>query len=156
MRWLNLYNCGVSWPSGLVHQICVLMAESSECEFESWLRPWCLCPWARHFTIIASLHPGENGYLWGQSWLLCLISHMRRNGSNWAVYSPGSWDGFKNDLWAWWAVVIIHLNARYYYICPVTQRVVGINIHSVIITHRDVKISTGMSFPSSCLVWSII
>ena len=35
---------GVSWPSGLVRRICVLMAESSECEFESWLRPWCLCP----------------------------------------------------------------------------------------------------------------
>ena len=70
--------------------------------------PWCLCPWARHFTIIASLHPGENGYLWGQSWLLCLISHMRRNGSNWAVYSPGSWDGFRNDLWTWWAGIIIH------------------------------------------------
>ena len=99
---------GVSWPSGLVRRICVLMAESSECEFESWLQPWYLCPWARHFTIIASLHPEENGYLWGQSWLLCLISPMRRNGSNWAVYSPGSWDGFRNDLWAWWAGVIIH------------------------------------------------
>ena len=105
--WMN--GChGVSWPRGLVHRICVLMAESSECEFESWLRPWCLCPWARHFTIIASLHQGENGYLWGQSWLLCLISPVRRNGSSWAVYSPGSWDGFRNDLWAWWAGVIIH------------------------------------------------
>ena len=29
---------------------------------------------------------------------------MRCNGSNWAVYSPGSWDGFRNDLWAWWAL----------------------------------------------------
>ena len=28
---------------------------------------------------------------------------MRCNGSNWAVYSPGSWDGFRNDLWALWA-----------------------------------------------------
>ena len=59
---------GVPQPSGLVHWICVLMAESSECGFE--LRPWCLCPWARQFTIIASLNPGVNGYLWGQSWLL--------------------------------------------------------------------------------------
>ena len=25
---------------------------------------------------------------------------MRCNGSNWAVYSPGSWDGFRNDVWA--------------------------------------------------------
>ena len=65
---------GVSWPSGSVHRICVLMAESSECGFKSWLQPWYLCPWARHFTIIASLHPAVNGYLWGQSWLLCLIS----------------------------------------------------------------------------------
>ena len=34
---------------------------------------------------------------------------MRCNGSNWAVYSPGSWDGFRNDLWAWWAGVIMCL-----------------------------------------------
>ena len=60
---------------------------------------WCyMSLWARHFTIIASLHPGVNGYLWGQSWLLRLISPMRRNGSNWAVYFPGSWDGFRNFL----------------------------------------------------------
>ena len=91
MHRINLSSghfCGVARSSGLVHRICVLMAESSECGFESWLQPWCLCPWARHITIIASLHPGVNGYLWGQSWLLCLISPMRRNGSNWAVYSP--------------------------------------------------------------------
>ena len=79
----------MSWSSGLVHRICVLIAESSECGFKSWLRPWCLCPSARHFTIIASLHPGVNGYLWGQSWLLCLISPMRRNGSNWAEMVSG-------------------------------------------------------------------
>ena len=65
---------GVSWPSGLVHWICVLMAESSECGFEPWPLPWLHTHWARHFTIIASLHPGVNGYLWRQSWLLCLIS----------------------------------------------------------------------------------
>ena len=34
---------------------------------------------------------------------------MRCNGSNWAVYSPGSWDGFRNDLWALWAGVIMRL-----------------------------------------------
>ena len=34
-------------------QVLVLAAE---CGFES--RPWHLCPWARHLTIIASLHPG--------------------------------------------------------------------------------------------------
>ena len=37
-------NCGMSCPSGLVHWICVLMAESSECGFKSRPRPWCLCP----------------------------------------------------------------------------------------------------------------
>ena len=52
--------------------------------------------------------PGVNGYLRGQSWLLCLISPMRRNGSNWAVYSPLSWDCFRNDLCAWWAGVIMY------------------------------------------------
>ena len=34
---------------------------------------------------------------------------MRCNGSNWALYSPGSWDGFRNDLWALWAGVIMRL-----------------------------------------------
>ena len=68
---------GAPWPSGLVHRICVLMTESSECGFESWLWPWCLCPSARHFTTIAALHPGVNGYLWGQSLLLCLIFSIR-------------------------------------------------------------------------------
>ena len=44
---------GVSWPSGLVHRILVLMV--SECGFESrHCRSWSLCPWARHLTIIAS------------------------------------------------------------------------------------------------------
>ena len=43
----------VSWPSGLVHWTQVLML--SECGFESWPgRSRCLCPWARHLTIIAS------------------------------------------------------------------------------------------------------
>ena len=35
--------------------------------------------------------------------------YMRCNGSNWAVYSPGSWDGFRNDVWALWAGVIMRL-----------------------------------------------
>ena len=86
------------WSSSLAHRICVLMAELSECRFESWLWPWCLCPSARHFTIIASLHPGVNGYLWGQSWLLCLIIVVY--AAKWQQLScilPGSWDGFRND-----------------------------------------------------------
>ena len=107
-EYIGLITDGLLWSSGLVHRICVLMAESSEFGFESWLRPWCLCPSARHFTIISSLHPGVNGYLWAQSWLLCLISPMRQNGSNWAVHSPGSWDGYKNDLCAWWAGIIMY------------------------------------------------
>ena len=47
--------CGVSWPSGLAYRTQVLVL-AAECGFES--RPWHLCPWARHLTIIASLHPG--------------------------------------------------------------------------------------------------
>ena len=35
--------------------------------------------------------------------------YMRCNGSNWAVYSPGSWDGFRNDVWALWSGVIMRL-----------------------------------------------
>ena len=69
--WPSSLPYGVLWPSGLAHRTQVLVL-AAECGFES--RPWHLCPWARDFTIIASLDPGENGYLWGQSWLLCLIS----------------------------------------------------------------------------------
>ena len=46
--YLLTYLSGVPWLSGLVHRTC---------GFESWRRPWCLCPWARHLTIIASLQP---------------------------------------------------------------------------------------------------
>ena len=55
------------WPSGLVHWISVLMAESSECGVRT---PTAVL---MYFTIIASLHPGVNGYLWGQSWLISPI-----------------------------------------------------------------------------------
>ena len=79
---------GVPWSSGLAHRICVLMAEWSECGFESRPRPWCLCPWAGHFTTIASLHPGVNGYLWGQSWLLCLISPICAVMAAIELYTP--------------------------------------------------------------------
>ena len=41
--------------SGLAYRTQVLVL-AAECGFES--RPWHLCPWARHLTIIASLHPG--------------------------------------------------------------------------------------------------
>ena len=47
--------CGVSWPSGLAYRTQVLVL-AAECGFES--RPWHLCPWARHLTVIASLQPG--------------------------------------------------------------------------------------------------
>ena len=49
---------GVMAECGLVHCTCVLMAESLECGFESQPRLWYLCPWARHLTAVASLHPG--------------------------------------------------------------------------------------------------
>ena len=91
----------VSWPSGLAYRTQVLVL-AAECGFES--RPWHLCPWARHLIIIASLHPGVK-------WVpvRAELVDMRCNGSNWAVYSPGSWDGFRNDLWALWAWVIMRL-----------------------------------------------
>ena len=41
--------------SGRAHQTCILLAESLECVFESYL-----CPWAKHFTVLASLRPGVN------------------------------------------------------------------------------------------------
>ena len=78
----------VSWSSGLVHQICVLTAESFESfatmEFQP--RPWCLCPSARRFTIIASLHLGVNKG--GQSWLLCLVSSICAEMAAIELYTP--------------------------------------------------------------------
>ena len=44
---------------------------SVECGFES--LSWHLCPWARHLTLITSLHPGLNWCLWGQRWFLWLV-----------------------------------------------------------------------------------
>ena len=115
MKWATaewqfiIWRTMVEW---FMHRICVLMAEASECRFESWLWPWCLCPWVRHFTIIASLHPGVNGYLWGQSWLLCLIispicpemAAIQLYTSQWAEMVSGM------ILWAWWAGIIMYLD----------------------------------------------
>ena len=94
---------------------------SAECGFES--RSWHLCPWARHFTVIASLHPGVNGYLWGQSWFLWWISlDCSTYLAAQAVYSPGSWDGLRNGFKAQWPGVIMlkrrdchWVTSHYYY-----------------------------------------
>ena len=73
---------------------------SAECGFES--RSWHFCLWARHLPIIASLHPGVNGYLHVQEqrWFLWLIRvHVVRYifGSIGCIL-PGSWDGLRNEL----------------------------------------------------------
>ena len=91
---------GVSWPSGLAYRTQVLVL-AAECGFES--RPWHLCPWAKHLIIIASLHPGVKWVPVRAELVDQPRPYMRCNGSNWAVYSPGSWDGFRNDVWALWA-----------------------------------------------------
>ena len=69
---------------------------------------WVVIMWVRDrgacvLTIIASLHPGVNGYLWVQSWLLCLISLCAEVATIELYTPPGGWDGFRNDLCAWWA-----------------------------------------------------
>ena len=101
---LSLYNFDhrhwLMWPSGLAYRTQVLVL-AAECGFES--RPWHLCPWARHLTIIASLHLGVKWVPVRVGWYGCNGCNGC-NGSNWAVYSPGSWDGFRNDLWALWAL----------------------------------------------------
>ncbi len=55
----------MQWPSGLEHSICVLMAESknvgSNPNRDHGAYMYVLEQ--GHFTIIASLHPGVNGYL---------------------------------------------------------------------------------------------
>ena len=94
------------WPSGLAYWTQVLVL-AAECGFES--RPWHLCPWARHLIIIASLHPGVKWVPVRAELVDKPRPYMRCNGSNWAVYSPGSWDGFRNDVWALWAGVIMRL-----------------------------------------------
>ena len=93
---------------------------SAECGFES--RSWHLCPWARHLTMIASLHPGVNGYLWGQSWFLWLISlwlHYIFGGTGCILPRELRW--FKEWFKAKWPGVIMlkcherHIRSHYYY-----------------------------------------
>ena len=105
VKYNGITSCGVSWPSGLAYRTQVLVL--AECGFES--RPWHLCPWARHLIIIASLHPGVKWVPVRAELVDYPRPYMRCNGSNWAVYSPGSWDGFRNDVWALWAAVIMRL-----------------------------------------------
>ena len=76
------------------------------CGFKS--RSWHLCPWARHLTIIASLHPGVNGYLWGQRWFLWLISlwlHYIFGGTGCILPRELRW--FKEWFKAQWSGVIM-------------------------------------------------
>ena len=73
-------------------------ANSQECGFES--RSWHLCPWARYFTIIASLHPGEKmGTCEGRGWNL----NEKAFGAIWTVaqivYSQGSWETLKKGCY---------------------------------------------------------
>ena len=55
---------------------------------------------------------------------------MRCNGSNWAVYSPGSWDGFRNDVWPLWAGVIMRLEHHLVggYVCNISPHIIIIII----------------------------
>ena len=55
---------------------------------------------------------------------------MRCNGSNWAVYSPGSWDGFRNYVWALWAGVIMRLEHHLVggYVCYISPYIIIIII----------------------------
>ena len=76
---------GVSWPSGLAYRTQVLVL-AAECGFES--RPWHLCPWARHLTIIASLHPGVKWVHVRQSWY-CLNRMAARTASSESCKSAG-------------------------------------------------------------------
>ena len=59
---------------------------------------------------------------------------MRCNGSNWAVYS-GSWGGFRNDLWALWAGVIMRLE---HHLVGGYVRYISPHIIIIIINHLPV------------------
>ena len=70
----------------------------------------CLWPWKKLKNVIVSLHPRSQWVPVRAELVVVfdqLYMYMRRDGSNWAAYSPGSWDGFRNDLCAWWAGVIM-------------------------------------------------
>ena len=86
---------GVSWLSGLAHLTYVLMAESLECGFESQPRPWYLCPWARHFTVIASLYPGGTCEGRGGNCVWLAPKMVAHNG----LYTPqGAEKDCRNDI----------------------------------------------------------
>ena len=126
--WMGYPLYGVSWPSGLVRRICVLMAESVRMWVRILVTVVLVSLSKRLYHNCFSSPRRKWGTCEGGVRLLCLISPMRRDGSNWAVYSPGSWDGFRNDLWAlmsrgnntllalWFCLQRrAYLNARYYY-----------------------------------------
>ena len=58
---------------------------------------------------------------------------MRCNGSNWAVFSPGSWDGFRNDVWALWAGVIMRLEHHLVggYVRYISPHIIIIKVYAV-------------------------
>ena len=97
---------GVSWPSGLAYRTQVLVL-AAECGFES--RPWHLCPMSKTLNHNCFSPPKLNGYLWGQSWLISTGPICAVMAAIELYSSPGSWDGFRNDVWAWCAGVIMRL-----------------------------------------------
>ena len=128
---------GVSRPSGLLRQTCILMAESSECGFESW--PWCLRPWAIKTLCHNCFSPPRSKWVPDEYsvgccvWLgLCVIE---------LCYSPGSWDGFRNDLWVWWAGVIKALWAPVWWIrgCAILGHVIVIIIIIIHLVLLNIK-----------------
>ena len=63
---------------------------------------------------------------------LALYAQINQNVCNWAVlYSHGSWDGFRNDLWAWWAEgdkqhMRPHGDVRYVRVVYITMNIIKI------------------------------
>ncbi len=84
------------------HRTQILVAESSGCEFGTSL--WHFCPRARHIAITASLHPGEDGYLWEQRWFMWFVWLVGwRNEIN---VTRG------NNVGALWVHWVVDLSAR--------------------------------------------
>ena len=77
--------------------------EGGECKGESMLWPMCRVSLSK---TLDSLSTQESvGTCEGRVVCCVRLAITCQNGSNWAVYSPGSWDGFRNVLWARWAGV---------------------------------------------------
>ena len=84
--------CGMSWPRGLVRQIWFIFffcgfSHQSVFLNHDFNHGTCVLE-QDPLLLLFFVNPGVNVFLWGQSWLLCLINTMCHNYCKWAINTP--------------------------------------------------------------------